>query len=154
MASELNLCAEDLLPQKADMCLLETVIAADEETLVATTSFGSDSLFCRDGRVGSWVSLECMAQAVAAWAGYQGRLRGDAPRIGFLLGCGRFDCRRPWLDIGHTLRIEIRKVIQLDDGLGQFTGAVFDGNEQVASAVITVFSPGDPMSVIRGAHHD
>jgi predicted hotdog family 3-hydroxylacyl-ACP dehydratase len=153
MAAELDLCAEELLPQKGSMCLLDKVLAADEQTLVATMTFKSDSLFCRDGRIGSWVSLECMAQAVAAWAGYQGRQRGAAPRIGFLLGTSRFDCQRPWLEVDRQLRIEVCKEIQMEDGLGQFTGRMFDGEALVASAVITVFSPEDPTAIIRGVRH-
>jgi predicted hotdog family 3-hydroxylacyl-ACP dehydratase len=150
---ELDLPAVDLLPQKGNMCLLERVLAADDETLVATTRFNSDSLFCRDGRVGSWVSLECMAQAVAAWAGYQQRCRGAAPRIGFLLGSSRFDCQQPWIEVDHLLRIEVKKEIQMDDGLGQFTGRMLDGQQQIASAVITVFSPEDASAVIEAGRH-
>ncbi|MGC4027646.1 MAG: hypothetical protein QM696_02055 [Steroidobacteraceae bacterium] len=149
MRAELDLPAEELLPQKAGMCLLRKVIAADEESLVATAIFEPDSLFCRDGRVGSWVSLECMAQAVAAWAGYQGRRQGAAPRIGFLLATSRFDCGRPWLELGRELRIAVRKEIQMEDGLGQFTARTLDGDQVIASAVLTVFSPEDPSAVIE-----
>lgn len=151
MTTDLPLPAADLLPQTGDMCLLEHIVSVDDESLVATTSFAVDSLFCRDGRVGSWVGLECMAQAVAAWAGYQGRRHGLAPRIGFLLGTSRFECLRPWLGIGEQLRIEVKKEIQMDDGLGQFTGQTFEGGEKIASAIITVFSPEDPLAIIRGA---
>jgi predicted hotdog family 3-hydroxylacyl-ACP dehydratase len=153
MPTDLGLRAEELVPQKGAMCLLDRVLAADEEHLIATAMFSAASLFCRDGRVGSWVSLECMAQAVGAWAGYQGRLRGDTPRIGFLLGTPRFDCRRGHLALDRELRIEVRKVIQVEEGLGQFTGHTYDGQERVASAVITVFSPEDASAVIRGAAH-
>jgi len=150
MPAELDLAAEELLPQKGSMCLLDKVILADDERLVATATFRTDSLFCRDGRVGSWVSLECMAQAVAAWAGYHGRQRGAVPRIGFLLGSSRFDCMRPWLELDQTLRIEVQKEIQMEDGLGQFNGLTLDAKGVIASAVITVFSPEDPLAVIQG----
>jgi predicted hotdog family 3-hydroxylacyl-ACP dehydratase len=153
MPTDLGLRAEDLLPQKGAMCLLDRVLAADAEHLIATAVFSAASLFCRDGRVGSWVSLECMAQAVGAWAGYQGRLRGVPPRIGFLLGTPRFDCRRAHLALDRELRIEVTKEIQVDEGLGQFSGRTFDGQELIATAVITVFSPEDPSVVIRGAAH-
>jgi predicted hotdog family 3-hydroxylacyl-ACP dehydratase len=151
MPAELDLPAADFLPQTGDMCLLDRIIAADAEMLVATTVFTSKSLFCRDGRIGAWVSLECMAQAVAAWAGYQGFLRGSAPQIGFLLGTSRFDCRRPWLPAEQLLRLKVRKEIQMQDGLGQFTGQTLENDELIASAVMTVFSPADPSAVFRGA---
>src|SRR5262245_46633022 len=94
MPTDLDLPAAEYVPQTGPRCLLERIVAADEQSLVATTVLRSDSLFCRDGRIGSWVSLECMAQAVAAWAGYQERGSGRGPRIGFLLGTRRFECHR------------------------------------------------------------
>jgi predicted hotdog family 3-hydroxylacyl-ACP dehydratase len=151
MPADLDLRAEDLLPHKGPICLLDRVIAAGDDVLVATAAFGPESPFCRDGRVGSWIGLECMAQAVGAWSGYQRLLRGVPPRIGFLLGTRRFDCHRPWLALGHVLRIEVRKVIEMDDGLGQFNGQIFDADDEVASAVLTVYSPEDPTAVIRGS---
>ncbi|MEO8314373.1 MAG: 3-hydroxylacyl-ACP dehydratase [Pseudomonadota bacterium] len=154
MSGEIDLPAGDLLPQKGEMCLLGRVLYADDERLVATAMFSEGSLFCRNGEVGSWVSLECMAQAVAAWAGYQGRTRGVAPRIGFLLGSSRFDCRSSCIRPGKTLRIEVTKEIQMDDGLGQFTGRTYQDEELLASAVITVISPEDPSSIIASASND
>lgn len=153
MPAELHLPAEDLLPQKGEMCLLERVLAADDEHLIATAVFQSSSLFCREGEIGAWVSLECMAQAVAAWAGYQGRQRGLPPKIGFLLGTRRFDCLRPTLPLNRVLHVEIHKEIEVEEGLGQFTGKTCDGDEVLATAVITVFSPEDPAEIIREARH-
>jgi predicted hotdog family 3-hydroxylacyl-ACP dehydratase len=146
----LDLPAAQFVPQTGPMCLLERIVAADEQSLVATTVLTDESLFCRDGRIGSWVSLECMAQAVAAWAGFQGRGSGHGPRIGFLLGTRRFECYRPWLPMGQLLRFEVQKEIQLGDALGQFSGKTFLGEELLATAAITVFAPDDPAAVLRG----
>lgn len=153
MPVDLDLPAAQFVPQTGAMCLLERIVAADAQSLVATTVLGSDSLFCRDGRIGSWVSLECMAQAVAAWAGYQKRGSGHGPRIGFLLGTRRFQCHRPWLPVDQLLRFEVQKEIQLGDALGQFSGRTFAGEELLATAAITVFSPDDPAEVLRGGPH-
>jgi predicted hotdog family 3-hydroxylacyl-ACP dehydratase len=146
----LDLPAAQYVPQTGVMCLLERIVAADAQSLVATTVLRPDSLFCRDGRIGSWVSLECMAQAVAAWAGFQKRGSGQAPRIGFLLGTRRFECHRPWLPVDQLLRFEVQKEIQLGDALGQFSGKTFLGDELLAVAAITVFAPDDPGAVLRG----
>lgn len=150
MAEVLDLPAGDYVPQAAPMLLLERLVSADEETLVATACFRPGSLFERDGRVGSWVALECIAQAVAAWAGYHGRLRGQAPRVGFLLGTSRFECARPWIPVDAPLRVEVRKEIQMDDGLGQFTGQLLADGAYIASAAVTVFGPKDPQVVLGG----
>jgi len=146
-----ELRAAELLPQTGSMCLLDRVLEAGAERLIATAVFSAESLFCRQGTVGSWVSLECMAQAVGAWAGYQGRLRGEPPRIGYLLGASRFQCRRPHLPLERELRIDVRMEIQMDEGLGQFSGRTFDAGELIASAMITVYSPADPAAVIQAA---
>jgi predicted hotdog family 3-hydroxylacyl-ACP dehydratase len=151
MNIEINLSAADLVPQQGGMCLLDKVICADDDHLVANAVFSETSLFCRNGQVGSWVSLECMAQAIAAWAGYQGRIRGNAPQIGFLLGCSQFTCHKPFIGLGSPLRIEVRKEIQLDNGLGQFTARTYQDDQLLAAAVITVMSPEDPAAVISSA---
>lgn len=150
----LDLRAAELVPHTGGMCLLDRVLEAGAERLIATAVLKADSLFCRDGQVGSWVSLECMAQAVAAWAGYQGRLRGEAPKIGYLLGASRFECQRSHLPLERELRIDVRMEIQMDEGLGQFSGQTFDGGELIATAVMTVYSPADPKRVIENASHE
>ncbi len=72
MAHELDLPASQYVPHAGAMLLLERIVAVDEESLVATTSFAAARLFEHDGRIGTWVCLECIAQAVAAWAGFHG----------------------------------------------------------------------------------
>jgi predicted hotdog family 3-hydroxylacyl-ACP dehydratase len=146
----LDLPAAGFVPQTGTMCLLDRIIAADADSLVATTVLKHDSLFCRDGRIGSWVSLECMAQAVAAWAGFQERGSGRGPRIGFLLGTRRFECHRARLPVDQLLRIEVNREIQLGAALGQFSGRTFAGDELLATAAITVYAPDDPAEVLRG----
>jgi predicted hotdog family 3-hydroxylacyl-ACP dehydratase len=153
MPADLDLPAAQYVPQTGTMCLLDRIIAADAESLVATTRLTPDSLFCRDGRIGSWVSLECMAQAVAAWAGFQERGSGKGPRIGFLLGTRRFECHRAWLPVDQLLRFEVQREIQLGAALGQFSGRTLLGDELLATAAITVYSPDDPAEVLRGELH-
>ena len=150
MAAELDLPAADVMPHAGPMLLLERIVAVDDDSLVATTSFAAGSLFEHGGRVGTWVALECIAQAVAAWAGHRGRQHGEAPRVGFLLGTSRFTCTRPFIAAGSPLRIEVHKEIQMEDGLGQFTGRLFENGELAASAAVTVFGPKDPLQVIGG----
>src|SRR5688572_26717078 len=89
-----------LVPHARPMVLLDRVICADEESLSAEVSIRSDSLFCTAEGVGAWVGLEYMAQAVAAYAGYVAHLRGEAVKIGFLLGTRRYDCNRPFFSVG------------------------------------------------------
>lgn len=132
------------------MCLLDRLVAVEAERLVAEVTVPVDGLFCRDGVVGGWVGIEYMAQAVAAWAGWQARAEGQAPPIGFLLGTRRYRGVSHFV-AGRLLRVEIQRVYQADNGLGQFDCRIHDGGgAELASAQITVFGPEDPSAFLKG----
>lgn len=139
----------DLMPHEGPMCLLDRLIAAEDERLVAEVVVSDSGLFSRDGAVGAWVGVEYMAQAVAAWAGWQGRQKGLAPRIGFLLGTRRYRSV-PRFVAGQQLRVEIQRNYQADNGLGQFDCVIRCGDAELASAQITVFGPEDPSEFLKG----
>ena len=140
----------ELLPHEAPMCLLDRLIAVDGERLVAAWGGPAAGMFDRDGAVGGWVGIEYMAQAVAAWAGWQARIAGQPPRIGFLLGTRRYR-GVPRFAAGQRLRIDIERKYQADNGLGQFDCRILDGDNELASAQITVFGPEDPEEFLKGA---
>lgn len=132
-----------LLPHAGAMVLLDRVIAADDESLCAEVTIRSDSLFCTADGVGAWVGLEYMAQAIAAYAGYIAYRRGEAVKIGFLLGTRRYECERPFFSVGARLRIRIRRVFQSENGMGSFECRIDDGSAQLASVTLTVYQPVD-----------
>jgi predicted hotdog family 3-hydroxylacyl-ACP dehydratase len=143
----------ELVPHQRTMCLLDRLVAVEAERLVAEVDVPDAGLFNRDAGVGGWVGIEYMAQAVAAWAGWQARQSGQAPRIGFLLGSRRYRSVARFAP-GQCLRVEIERNYQADNGLGQFdcrirAGGSADGAE-LASAQITVFGPEDPGAFLRG----
>lgn len=139
----------ELMPHEGPMCLLDRLIAAEDERLVAEVVVGDRDLFARDGEVGAWVGVEYMAQAVAAWAGWQGRQRGQPPRIGFLLGTRRYRSV-PRFVSGQQLQVEIRRTYQADNGIGQFECSIRCGADELASAQINVFGPEDPAEFLKG----
>ncbi|SEL71378.1 Predicted 3-hydroxylacyl-ACP dehydratase, HotDog domain [Roseateles sp. YR242] len=132
------------------MSLLDCVVAAEGERLVAEVVVPEAGLFNREDGVGAWVGLEYMAQAVAAWAGWQGRQAGHAPRIGFLLGTRRYRSAVARFEPGQRLRVEIQRSYQADNGLGQFDCHIHCGEAELASATITVFGPEDPREFLKG----
>ena len=132
-----------LVPHAGPMVLLDRVISADDERLCAEVSIRSDSLFCTAEGVGAWVGLEYMAQAVGAYAGYVAHLRGEAVKIGFLLGTRRFDCDRPFFPVGSCLRIHIKRIFQSENGMGSFECRIDDGADEIARATLTVYQPAD-----------
>jgi predicted hotdog family 3-hydroxylacyl-ACP dehydratase len=96
-------------------------------------------MFCSDAGVPGWVGIEYMAQAVAAHAGYQARLDGESPAIGYLLGTRAYRCSIPAFPVGETLRIHIESLF-VEMGLGAFACHI-DMGETVATAKINVYQP-------------
>ena len=132
----------DLVPHSGPMVLLDRVLAADAETLCAEVTIRPGSVFCDGSGVGSWVGMEYMAQAVAAHAGYLALQRGEAVKVGFLLGTRRYECSRPAFAVGSVLHVHVRRALQGDNGLGAFECRIGDAaGGLVASATVTVFQP-------------
>jgi predicted hotdog family 3-hydroxylacyl-ACP dehydratase len=139
-----------LLPHDGPMVLLDRLLSVDEESLCAEVGIRPDSMFCDDNGVGGWVGVEYMAQAVAAHAGHAARLRGEAVKIGFLLGSRRYQCSRPVFAIGSVLRIHVRCVLFGENGLGSFECRIDDRDGQAACATITVFQPANVKEFLEG----
>lgn len=131
----------ELLPHAPPMVLLDGVVEAAGEHLTAQLTIRADSEFCRDGRVGAWVGIEYMAQAVAAWSGWQARTRGEPVKVGFLLGTRRYDALVPEFATGDTLQVYVEREFQADNGLARFRAEIRRGAELCAQASISVFEP-------------
>lgn len=130
-----------LVPHAGPMLLLDRVVSADADNLLAEVRIRSDSLFCNADGVGVWVGIEYMAQAIAAWAGYIARSRGEPVKLGFLLGTRRYECSRPIFVIGSLLQVHVRRAFQDESGLGSFECYIDDEQGRVATATVTVFQP-------------
>ncbi|WP_157461872.1 beta-ketoacyl-ACP synthase [Chitinimonas koreensis] len=140
----------ELVPHAGAMSLLDRAIEGDGEHFVAEVDIRPGGLFCGDDGVGAWVGIEYMAQAVAAWAGWQARQRGEAPKVGFLLGSRRYACSVPVFRSGQVLRVAVRQEFRADNGLGQFDCRIEIAGETVATAALTVFEPDDALQFLGG----
>lgn len=132
---------ENWIPHRGAMRLIDRVLHVDGEHAVAEVDVPFDGLFVHDGQVPSWVGIEYMAQAVAAWAGARAREQGVAPRAGLLLGTRRYETHCAGFASGATLRIEAHCELMADNGLGQFDCRIRLGDSELASARISVFDP-------------
>ncbi len=145
---EFSVPVSELVPHAGAMSLLDRVLMVDDEHLQAEVCIRSNGLFADETGVGAWVGVEFMAQAIAAWAGWQARQHDRAPRIGFLLGTRRYDCERSRFLPGEILRIQVQKQFQADNGLGQFACQIVIDGVTVASAALTVFEPQDELAML------
>jgi predicted hotdog family 3-hydroxylacyl-ACP dehydratase len=132
-----------LVPHDGQMVLLDRVLGFETERFSAEVSIRPDTIFCDGAGVGSWVGIEYMAQAIAAHAGYKARLRGEAVKVGFLLGARRYQASVPAFALGSVLHVHIQHAMQGDNGLAAFECRIDDAasGEMLAHATVTVFEP-------------
>lgn len=132
----------ELLPHKAPMILLDRVLDIEGENLTAEVTIRPDALFCDGRRVGGWVGIEYMAQAIGALAGWLARQKGLPPRLGFLVGTRRYTSQTPWFTVGQTLHIHIQREIAAENGVSAVACRIVSPDGQLhAEAMLTVFQP-------------
>lgn len=137
-----------LVPHSGQMVLLERVVSADADNLCAEVRIHAGSVLATEQGVGSWVGIEYMAQAIAAHAGWLALQRGDAVKVGFLLGSRKYEASVPYFAPGSVLLVHVHRVLQAENGLGAFdcrivpAYAAHDANAaSLATATVTVFQP-------------
>ncbi|KGS11011.1 3-hydroxylacyl-ACP dehydratase, partial [Pseudomonas coronafaciens] len=69
----------ELIPHAGDMILIDQVLDFDAEQIHTRLTVRADGLFNQaDGSLPAWLGVELMAQSVAAFAGCQARIKGEA----------------------------------------------------------------------------
>jgi predicted hotdog family 3-hydroxylacyl-ACP dehydratase len=133
----------ELLPHAGGMILLDAVLEADTERIACRRAVrAGDSFVDADGRLPAWAGVELMAQAVAAWAGWQGRREGRPPKLGFLLGTRHYRCDADFFAAGAELRVTAARSFHDANGMGVFACRI-ESADASAEANLTVFSPPD-----------
>ena len=122
----------DLVPHRESMRLLSSVLEHSEHRTVCAVEVGTDSPFLTgDGGVPVFVGVEYLAQGVAAHAGLRGWVKGEPPRVGFLIGSRRLDVR------GHAdFRVGQRLIVEVvrawgEEELAMFSCRLVDADSQV-----------------------
>ncbi|EKN47858.1 MULTISPECIES: hotdog family protein [Pseudomonas syringae group] len=131
----------ELIPHAGDMILIDQVLAFDEEQIQTCLTVRAGGLFNEaDGSLPAWVGVELMAQSVAAFAGCQARSKGEAVKLGFLLGSRKFDCNVAHFPAGSELNIHAVRSLQDDSGMGVFE-CTLTGPDINAFARLNVYCP-------------
>jgi len=144
-----SVAIEAVVPHRGRMLLVNRLLARDEGSVVVGAVINADNLFVEDRGVPAWVGIEYMAQAISAWAGCRGLARGEPARIGFLVGTRRYACRVRHFAIGARLRIEARRELFGDNGMGMFSCRILEGDSELALAQVSVFEPPDPTAFLE-----
>jgi predicted hotdog family 3-hydroxylacyl-ACP dehydratase len=132
-----------LVPHSGQMVLLDRVVSADNDKLCAEVRIHAGSILAGEEGVGAWVGIEYMAQAIAAHAGWLSLQRGDAVKVGFLLGSRKYEAKVSHFAPGDVLRVHAHRLLQAENGLGAFECRIdiVGGEASAATATVTVFQP-------------
>jgi len=121
------------------MTVIDRLVEYDPQRSVATVTVTEQSPFFVATGVPAWVGIEYMAQTIAARAGYQARLRGEPPPIGFLLGTRAYRSELHEFPLGVTLTIAAEPII-VDPQLGAFQCSIAT-DRVIATAVVNIYQP-------------
>jgi predicted hotdog family 3-hydroxylacyl-ACP dehydratase len=144
----------ELVPHAAPMLLIDRVCDAGPDHLLANVTIKQTSMFFeKDHGVPTYVGIEYIAQAVAAYGGWRAKSADPAaaPRIGYLLGTRKMTMTRDWFEPGTRLNIYVENVFE-DGEMGVFKGEIRDGNDVIVAAQINVFQPGDTAATPPASH--
>jgi predicted hotdog family 3-hydroxylacyl-ACP dehydratase len=120
------------------MILIDEVLEASEDAVLARVKLRPTSPFVEEGKVPAIVAIEYMAQTVGAYAGLRARAAGGPPRIGFLLGTREMTLDVDAFAVGDELTIEVHHVWG-DEHLGSFQCEVRRDGRPVATALLNVY---------------
>jgi predicted hotdog family 3-hydroxylacyl-ACP dehydratase len=135
---------EEVVPHADSMLLLDRVVAAEGDTVRSETTIRADNIFFQRGRgVPAYVGFELMAQTISVYDGLRRRASGKKPAIGLLLGCRRYEARRPFFAEGARLTIEAKSLLG-EEGMASFECRIFEADgAEFASATLNVYRPAD-----------
>lgn len=140
---------EEVVPHRQDMCLLQRILRWDQDNIEAELVVPGTGLFIENGQMPAWIGIEYMAQAIAAWSGCRARAAGAAPQLGFLLGSRRYSSLRSGFPSGTRLRVQARRELLGDNGLGMFACRILAGEEEWAVANVSVYEPVDAKAYLE-----
>jgi len=138
---EINSDAGDYIPHDPPMQFIDTLVRVGENCAEATSCLAEDHIMATRGDVPIFAAIELMAQTVAAWSGYHDISAGKTPSVGLLLGTRKLNFSRATLPTQVEMSVKIERVLEAENGLSSFRGAVYLAGEEVASANLNVFRP-------------
>jgi predicted hotdog family 3-hydroxylacyl-ACP dehydratase len=142
---------EQLLPHRQPMILLTRMVEAGAVTSVCEVDITPNTQFCDGEGVAAYVGIEYMAQAVAAFSGYQRHNNNQSIEVGFLLGAPKFKSHCRQFRLGQTLRVEVAHVWG-ESQLARFECAIKDAQtgELLQQAELSVFKPENLDTILQG----
>ncbi|MEH6545366.1 MAG: hypothetical protein V7701_02990 [Sneathiella sp.] len=130
----------DLLYHTSPMILIDNIESYDAETVLSSVEITPNSPFLRDDVVPSYVSVEYMAQSVAAYSGIKAKNSAGSIKIGYLASARKVELNVPYFSVGDKLEITV-KMIWNESPMAVFDCRVDRKNTIVASSRLNVYQP-------------
>jgi predicted hotdog family 3-hydroxylacyl-ACP dehydratase len=130
---------DELLPHGPEMIVIDRLVSYAPGRSAAVAEVSERSVFFERTGVPAWAGIEYMAQAVAAHAGFEARLRGEAPAIGFVLGTRTYECSVDEFPQGCRLTISVEPEF-VEAGFAAFKCTIAT-DRVVATAVVNTYRP-------------
>jgi predicted hotdog family 3-hydroxylacyl-ACP dehydratase len=118
----------------------------EERSLCAEYHVGEDCLFYDPVIQGvpAWVGFEFMAQAISVLSGLRGRLRGEKPKIGFIMSISSMRIGLPLFRAGSTVEVKVRESGSMDM-VYTFEGEILLEGKKVMEGKLTVMDAKDEL---------
>lgn len=138
MSLSLPIAAEELVPHRLPMRLVERLLTVDGNSgVVEAEVTGECPLVDEDGVLEDIALVELIAQGYAALKGYLDRVENKPVRQGFLVGVKKL-VKVEAAKAGDRLRIEVKTEAELED-FAVAEGLVWRGGQLVARGEIKVW---------------
>jgi len=141
---------DELVPHTGTMSLLSEITGYGDDWLSARVDITPGAMFADDRGVPAWVGLEYMAQAIGAYAGLQERMKGQEPKLGFLLGTRKYPAPVDYFLHDTSVQVKVTKNMQAENGLCSFDCLLW-GEGFESSASLNIFQPQDAEIFLQDA---
>jgi len=134
-----------LIPHTGKMLLLDRIIDYDiEHSIRAEYNITESCIFydpVLDG-VPAWVGFEFIAQAISALTGIRKRLKGEKPKIGFILSIPFLRMEIPFFKNGSLVEVRVKEN-DCTDMIYTYDGEAFLENRKVMEGKLMVMEVSD-----------
>lgn len=126
-----------LVPHGPAILMLDSLDVWEPEFVQCSTQVRENSPFVENGTLSSLITLEHLAQSIAAYLGYEAHLRGKGPSIGMVIAVRNYHLFRPSIAVDEQLVLRAT-MMHGDAECSQFEGEVLSNQECVARGVLTL----------------
>jgi predicted hotdog family 3-hydroxylacyl-ACP dehydratase len=128
----------ELVPHQAPVLALEEVTSWELGHANGKLTIRDSNPFVRDGELNTVMSLEYMAQCVAACLGMEAYISGVNVRVGMVIACRKMEILQPVLRVGQTYSVKA-DCVRGTDAISHYDGEMRSADgELVATCTMTL----------------